>query len=451
MPEGTPSPPPLRGREEPDRPMITTDRLPIDPDKATFVILTAKDKNVKLSSINRFILKKVMDYNIGNIVNCKYLASGDLLVETRTVTQVKDLLKLRFIHDIEIEASIPTSMNSCRGVVTSRDFLDSTPAQILEGMAEQNVVEVRHITKMVDGVRRNTASCILTFASSKLPDSVFVVYDRVYVRPYIPNPLRCFKCQLFGHHTNACRSTHSFCGKCGAEGHAADACPSLVEKCRNCPGSHSSSSRDCPSWKTEKEVCAVKAEKGISYGEARRHVKEAQAQASPSPSVTYANAVQTRPVMCTIATQTEPQHDTPASPDPSSTKTTTTNTSSSSSTHTSTSTSTSTPSTSEVSTPSTSSNPSTTNYSSVVSTENRRNEKPNKRDQLKFTTLRPSNAATPPALSRRGSHARSLSSSSGGATHDDMEVSSGKGRERSPGSAGKPKHKKAKNSRTPNS
>ncbi len=82
------------------------DRLPIDPDKATFVILTAKDESFKISTMNMFIVKKVIDGNVGNVVICKKLASGDLLAQTCTVLQVRSLLKLRFIHNVEVEASI---------------------------------------------------------------------------------------------------------------------------------------------------------------------------------------------------------------------------------------------------------------------------------------------------------------------------------------------------------
>ena len=157
MPDGPASPPPPRGREDNDRPPPTA-RLCIAPDKATYVTLRSKT-NTRLSTVNSFIIKKVIDCNIGNVVNVKKLASGDLLVHTINVSQVKSLLKLRFIHDIEIEASIPVSMNSCRGVASHRDFVDMEPTEIVEFMADQDVIEVRKITKMVDGTRRSTASC----------------------------------------------------------------------------------------------------------------------------------------------------------------------------------------------------------------------------------------------------------------------------------------------------
>ena len=409
MPGGAPLPPPTRGREDSDRPPPTA-RLPIDPDKATFVTLHAKGQT-RLSNVNGFIIKKVIDGNVGNVINVKKLASGDLLIHTLNSSQVKSLMKLRYIHDIEVEASIPVSMNSCRGVASHYDFVDMETADIVDNMADQNVIEARKITKMVDGVRRNTAAVIFTFATSKLPERVMVGYESAPLRPFIPNPLRCFKCQLYGHHGNACRSSLSYCGKCAGEGHRSDDCTSLVEKCRNCTGAHSTFSRDCPAWKLEKEVCTIKANEGISYLEARKRVKATQS--APSPNASYATSVQKRPVMCTIAVQTDPL---PAA----------------SATATSTSTTAATPTTQ---TPSTSN----TNYSTAVSTTpESKKEKPDKRDKLNYTKLerqRPSHVSATPAPSRKGSHARSLSSSSGELVIDEaMEASGRKDRERSPGS-----------------
>ncbi|GBN08076.1 hypothetical protein AVEN_273830-1 [Araneus ventricosus] len=41
---------------------------------------------------------------------------------------------------------------------------------------------------------------------------------RLSVRPYIPNPLRCFKCQRFGHSKTSCRGTLT-CARCAEVGH----------------------------------------------------------------------------------------------------------------------------------------------------------------------------------------------------------------------------------------
>ena len=77
-PDGLSSPPLPRGREGTDRQPLTA-RLNIDPNKAIYVTLHSKTAT-RLSTVNSFIIKKVIDCNIGNVVNVEKLARGDLLV-----------------------------------------------------------------------------------------------------------------------------------------------------------------------------------------------------------------------------------------------------------------------------------------------------------------------------------------------------------------------------------
>lgn len=138
--------------------------------------------------------------------------------------------------------------------------------------------------------------------------------------------------------------------------------------------------------------------------------------------------------MCTIAVQTDPL--------PAATATTASlSTTAATTTTATTTTTTNAPSTSK------------SNYSAAVSTTQSKKEKNDKSNKLNLTKLernRPSHVAATPAPSRRSSHARSLSTSSGELfIDDDMEVSSRKDRERSPGSDGaRKKTKKGRHSPT---
>ncbi|MPC37701.1 hypothetical protein E2C01_031190 [Portunus trituberculatus] len=87
------------------------------------------------------------------------------------------------IHDIEIEASISVPMNSCRRVASHCDFMDIDSTEIVDCMADQDVIEALKITKMVDGNRMIVASVIFTFSVAKLPEWLHVGYEPVPVRP----------------------------------------------------------------------------------------------------------------------------------------------------------------------------------------------------------------------------------------------------------------------------
>ena len=454
MDRANPSPSSFRGGgTPPDRIAMTerpTTRRPLDPNFATFVTLHSRDPDRKLARLSPVIIKKVIDYNVqGEVKNVKRLASGDLRIETFNCVQVKQLLKLRTFHDIPTEASIPVSENSCRGVLYHPSFVFDSDEEMLDGLARHHVVEISHFTKLVNGVRNKTGACVATFGVPTLPEEVKYGYESVSVRPYIPNPLRCFRCQLFGHHGNACRSSTQHCGKCAAEGHDTDSCASLTLKCRNCGDAHSSSSRDCPVWKQEKEVCTVKVTQGLTYFEARKLVKEQQAAlAPPSPDASYAEKASPKPVMVTIAVQTDPLPDAPvADAEPAS-----------SASQTSASASTSTASTSTASTSTDTCPTPKTSFSKAVANTPRQ-EKTDKNDKKNKVNLTPlpkrSRTRASPASPRERGRARAPSASSRESIPDEsMDISSGRHRERSPGSSSADdsstkKKKKTKNNGNP--
>ena len=101
-------------------------------------------------------------------------------------------------------------------------------------------------------------------------------YVIVRISQFISNPLRCFKCQQFGHGQLSCHNKE-ICFRCGREGHDGKDCTE-DPRCKNCQGGHMASSKDCPRWKTEKEIVTLKCTKNISFYEA----KALHAQNSPS-------------------------------------------------------------------------------------------------------------------------------------------------------------------------
>ncbi|GFX89798.1 uncharacterized protein TNCV_2245981 [Trichonephila clavipes] len=138
------------------------------------------------------------------------------------------------------------SLNSCRGVISEPDLLTTTDAEILDGFSGQDVIQVRRITIKKDASIIPTKHIILIFNSPKLPTTIKAGYLNCKIRPYIPNPLRCFKCQRFGHSQASCRGQLT-CSRCASAGHASTDCI-LEPKCINCSQSHPSDSKICPKW-----------------------------------------------------------------------------------------------------------------------------------------------------------------------------------------------------------
>ncbi|XP_071520510.1 uncharacterized protein [Panulirus ornatus] len=225
-----------------------------------------------LASLNPFLIRKVTNGWSGPVDMVRKLASGDL-VKVRWANQVADLLKLTQFHIHKVVVTIPVSTNSCWGIIYCPELMDMSEDEIVKELADVDVVAARYITKFVNGTRRWTPLINLTFGQSKLPDEIFVGYLRCQAKPYIPNSLRCFKCQHYGHPEKSC-SFSAKCGKCATDGHTADSCTNDRMLCVNCNGNHPSWDRECPRFRFEKEVCEMKTRNNISYGEARKRVKE---------------------------------------------------------------------------------------------------------------------------------------------------------------------------------
>ena len=170
-----------------------------------------------------------------------------------------------------------------------------TSEHIHEFMAEQGDTDVRRINVRHDGVMKPTNTYVFTFNSPILPTAV-IGFIQVKVDVYIPNPLRCFKCQVFCHHENKC-GRHTVCCNCAQSEHCASGQCDKPAKCVNCSGDHPANSKQCPQWEKERQILKIKCEQNISFPEARKHYEHFN-----GPK-TYASAV--KPGTCNKSTQTD--------------------------------------------------------------------------------------------------------------------------------------------------
>ncbi|GFU59108.1 uncharacterized protein TNCV_1920401 [Trichonephila clavipes] len=219
------------------------------------------------SSDSPFLIQKGLFATVGSVKAVSKMRSGDLLVEVSTTKQAEQLLALKMLANIPITVLPHANLNSSRGVISESDLYNVPEQEILEGLQDQKVCAVRRITIRRDGQVVNTKHLILTFACPDLPQFITAGYLRCSVRPYIPNPLRCFQYQRYGHSKPTCRGKPT-CARCGEGRHDSGECNGQ-EKCINCKGVHPTYSRSCNTWKLEKEIITVKIKNRLTYPEAR--------------------------------------------------------------------------------------------------------------------------------------------------------------------------------------
>ena len=145
-----------------------------------------------------------------------------------------------------------------------------------------------------------TNTLFLTFGSPDLPKEITVGCLKLKVALFVPNPMRSFNCNKFGHTSQSCKVAAKWlgCGKDKHEGRCEG--PKL---CSNCNGPHASSAKDCPVWQKEKEIQRVLDEKIISFPEARQ-LAEAKMPTVVSGGKTYAAAASTRRESKSVECQT---------------------------------------------------------------------------------------------------------------------------------------------------
>ena len=259
-----------------------------------FLVLSAPNQD--LSKVSPFLIQKGLQGIGGSPKSVKKLRSGDLLIEVTTPTQVKSFLSAKAIGHIEIKVTAHSTLNASRGVISEIDLINCTEEEIKSELSDQGVVNVKRITIKRDNNIIPTKHLILTFNTSTLPKYVIAGYLNCSIRPYVPNPMRCFKCQKFGHTKTSCRGQET-CSRCGETGHPFTEC-SKEPKCINCQGSHSANSKNCPKWVLEKQIQSIKVKNNVSYPEARKIAQTTQ----PTNKTTYAAA--TKKSVKSIETQT---------------------------------------------------------------------------------------------------------------------------------------------------
>ncbi|GBN58551.1 hypothetical protein AVEN_73638-1 [Araneus ventricosus] len=198
-----------------------------------FLVNRSSTSNENFHTVSPFLVEKAIIATVGEVKSTKKLRSGDLLVEVHSRKQSQQIVRLTHFSTIPITVSQHASLNSSKGVITCGELLNVPTEEILKELQGQGVSNVRRISIRRDGQLLNIKHLILIFDSAKLPENIKAGYMRLSVRAYIPNPLRCFKCQRFGHSKTSCRETLT-CARCAEVEHESTDC-TRTEKCVNYP------------------------------------------------------------------------------------------------------------------------------------------------------------------------------------------------------------------------
>ncbi len=244
--------------------------------------------NIKLSQEgasfgewNPIQLTKSIFKAIGEVKNAKVLRNGSLLIFCRDSVQQGKCIRMNKMDGKQVQCTIPEDRKPTRGVISGIPTAVSVD-QIKDNVEGAKVLEARRLKTTRFGEKCDSLSVLIKFDEPRLPNKVYIGYMSYEVRPYIPPPLRCFKCQKYGHVAAVCKGKQR-CGRCAGE-HEYGKCEEGAKlKCCNCGGEHTSAYRGCEMSKKAAEVQRVKISQGISYAEAVRKIKTTAPTEVPKP------------------------------------------------------------------------------------------------------------------------------------------------------------------------
>ena len=126
-------------------------------------------------------------------------------MECARKSQPVGLLKTTRFVDRPIRVSIDKALNSSRGVIRRRELSGMTETEIKTELQEQGVVEAHRVTVKRDTEKVLISTLFLTFNTPDLPKEISLGYLKVKVALFVPNPMRCFNCNKFGHTSQRCK------------------------------------------------------------------------------------------------------------------------------------------------------------------------------------------------------------------------------------------------------
>lgn len=194
------------------------------------------------------------------------------------IQYIPTLLKATKLGKFNIKCSLPMNENICSGVIGPIE--NDIPIEDLELMVKCHEAEIAKITRLPKFVKSNeddqrmrkqpSMTIKIDFKTTTLPNKVYIESMAFSVRKYNFPPLRCYKCQKFGHMASGCKRKDYTCNLCSGK-HAMKDCTNTSYKCVNCGESHAASSKLCKLNKEAKEIERLR-NQGSSFSAARQTV-----------------------------------------------------------------------------------------------------------------------------------------------------------------------------------
>ena len=213
------------------------------PDSISRTLLVTIGEGVQSGTLNPFQLHRAIS-RFGETTRATRRSDGKVEVVMETPEGAQKLLSSNALtfqtkhgtRTVPITVRTHPTKGFAMGVITVPDLSDVEEDDILEELRDQGVQKVRRLVRKESGNSVPTDTLVLSFVGEQLPEKVRVAWRNVKVRQYVPNPVRCFKCQEYGHMASSCKGKER-CARCSTIGHSSSSCRAVKAKC-TCGGEH---------------------------------------------------------------------------------------------------------------------------------------------------------------------------------------------------------------------
>lgn len=215
------------------------------------VFLSRKDEQTIMETDKLAISQAIRQQRIHGVKHLKIINKYKIGVVFDVSNNANACLSNKTIlNELNLKANIPASSTEVTGVLRGVPVAMSNKKIFSLITSTRNVIQVRRFTRRVkdEGMFKiePTQTIAVTFASTQLPDCIYLDSWRHEVSQYIPPVKQCLKCLRFGHIATYCKNSEK-CSIC-TENHNYRQCKTSSEeaKCINCGGNHIAISSQCP-------------------------------------------------------------------------------------------------------------------------------------------------------------------------------------------------------------
>ena len=230
-----------------------------------------------VGNVNPFKANKEIMSICGKEPKIRTQGDGSLLIEVTSPEESGKLMKMTKLVGHNVKCIPHPTFNQCRGVIYAPELLSIDASEIQSELEDQNVVKVVRMMKKARDQLLPLPTLILTFRTYRMPNNIKAGWLNFRVKPYIPSPLRCYHCHMYGHSIQKCKKRMnqepSICVNCGKNTHGE--CKENP-KCINCGEMHPANSKSCIRYVYEKEVQAIRVTEKVSFREAKRKALDKQ-------------------------------------------------------------------------------------------------------------------------------------------------------------------------------